>query len=80
MWMADECNATRIMTRNGPKERLEAPGGSIDEESAMKDVAHARENGSVTKVGPFRKRAVQQSAECKLPDYRSCPEIWKGRE
>jgi hypothetical protein len=63
MGMADERNVTRIITRDRPQERFEAPGGSIDEESAMKDVAHARENGSVTKVGPVRKRAVQRSAE-----------------
>ena len=63
MGMADERNATGIVTRNSPQERFEAPGGSIDEESAMKDVAHARENGSVTKVGPVRKRAAQPSAE-----------------
>ena len=63
MGVADERNATRIITRNSPQERFEAPGGSIDEESAMKDFAHSRENGSVTKVGPGRKRAVQPWAE-----------------
>jgi hypothetical protein len=63
MGMADERNATRIITRNSPQERFEAPGGSIDDESAMKDVAHARETGSVTKVGPVRKRGIEPAAE-----------------
>jgi hypothetical protein len=81
MGMADERHATRIITRDSPKERFEAPGGSIDEESAMKDVAHAREYGSVTKDGPVRKSAVQPSAApSRIANYRIidlAPEIWE---